>query len=53
MVVLGAFAPGSCDIATRCQMVGDRFANEYINIQLEHFENELFFYRFLSPYFTK
>ena len=33
MVVLGAFAPGSSDFATRSQIVGANFVNGHINYQ--------------------
>ena len=39
MVVLGAFAPESCDFATRSQIIGAKFVNGHINYQLEHFSN--------------
>ena len=44
MVVLGAFAPGSSDFGTRCQIIGAKFVTGHINYPLENLE-------FLSFYF--
>ena len=35
MVVLGAFAPESCDYATSCETIGAKFANGLINYQFQ------------------
>ena len=43
MVVLGAYAPGSCGFATRCLIIEAKFLNGHINYQLEDFENISFF----------
>ena len=43
MVVLGAYAPGSCDFATRCLIIEVKFLNGHINHQLEDFEIFSFF----------
>ena len=50
MVDLGAFAPKTCDFASRCYIIGAKFANGHINYQLEHFEGGggggIFFFQF-------
>ena len=38
MVVLGAFAPGSSDFATRCRIIGAKFVNGPVNYPLVHLE---------------
>ena len=52
MVVLGAFAPESCDFATRSQIIGAKFVNGHINYQLEHFENFSNFLKFSVSFYT-
>ena len=42
MVVLGPFAPGTCDFASRCYIIGATFVNGLFNYRLEHFENSFF-----------
>ena len=51
MVVLGAFAAGALYFATRCEVIGAKFANGHINYQLEHFENFLLFFYFHFPFY--
>ena len=43
MVVLGAYAPGSCDFAPRCWSIGAEFVNGHIYHHFEHFESFSFF----------
>ena len=53
MVVLGAYAPGSCDFAPRCWSIGAEFVNGHIYHHFEHFEsfslNFNFFYLLILP----
>ena len=46
MVILGAFALGSCDFATTSQIIGTKFVNGHINYQLGHFANFSSFQKF-------
>ena len=54
MFVLGAFAPGSSNFATRCQIIGAKFVTGHINYPLEHlvFLSFYFFYYFNILYIS-